>query len=50
MPAFPGAIGCICGRHGITTGFKGVKFLDEPIVWLYLRTSCDERGKGARDE
>jgi hypothetical protein len=48
--AFPGAIGCVCRRNRIATSFKGMKFFDETIVRLYLRTSCNERGKGARDE
>ena len=27
-----------------------MKFLDEAIVRLYLRTSCNKRGERARDE
>lgn len=47
--AFPCAIGRVCRRHRITTSFKDMKFLDETIIRLYLRTSCNERCEGARD-
>lgn len=46
--AFPRAIGCVCRRQRITTSFKDMKFLDETIVRLYLRTSWNARCEGAR--
>jgi hypothetical protein len=45
MSALPSAVSWVHGGHGIVACFEGMKLLDEAVIRLYTRTSCDRMGE-----